>query len=53
MELTPAACREDIERYERELRQARERFTEEHPLVQLWLRRKRTAETLLRLLEER
>jgi hypothetical protein len=53
MQLTPDAVRDDIERYERELRRARVQFEEGHPLVQLWLRRKRTAERLLALLEER
>ena len=53
VELTPAGCREDLERFERELRRARVLYPEEHPLVQLWLRRKRTAARLLRLLEER
>lgn len=47
------ACRADLERYERELRQARTQFPEEHPLVRVWLRRRQTAARLIALLEER
>lgn len=51
--LTLASYRADLERYERELEQARERFAEDHPLVRLWLRRRTTAERMIEYLEER
>lgn len=53
MDLTPAAYRADLERYSRELTAARERFAEEHPLVQIWLRRERTARRMIAYLEGR
>lgn len=49
----PEDYRRDLERYERELAAARARFPEGHPLVQLWLRRKRTTQWLLDYLEKR
>lgn len=47
------AYRADLERYERELANARITFTEEHPLVRLWSRRKRAAALMIELLEKR
>lgn len=47
------AYRDDLERYERELRRARVQYDEEHPLVRLWLRRKRAAERMIGYLERR
>lgn len=51
MELTPEKVREDIARYDRELAQALRLYPEDHFVVRLWLRRRRTAGRLLEHLE--